>query len=164
MFMIDPIERDKAIQARAMTPAARFHMGFELFEMVRNRMLAGIRARSPELSSDEVEIEFRRILKLQRQQQEKSVYRTVDSMDLICASRFLGSEPISNAQPQRGELGWYFYGDFSIATIDLTFLFLKSPDVCNSEFDLPYLGANRKLHFSIRGSSPHGQGSRPIHT
>lgn len=85
-------------------------------------------------------------------------------MDLIYASRFLGSERISNAQPQGGELGWYFYGDFSIATIDLTFLFLKSPDVCNSEFDLPYLGANRKLHFSIRGSSPHGQGSRPIHT
>jgi hypothetical protein len=51
--MNDPIERDKAIQARSMTPAARFHMGFELFEMVRNRMLAGIRARSPELSRAE---------------------------------------------------------------------------------------------------------------
>ena len=83
MFMIDPIEKDKAIQARSMTPAARFHMGFELFEMVRNRMLAGIRARSPELSNDDVEIEFRRILKLQRQQQEKNIYRTVDSMEQV---------------------------------------------------------------------------------
>ena len=81
VFMIDTIEKDKAIQARLMTPAARFHLGFELFEMVRNRMLAGIRARSPELSNDEVEIEFRRILTTRRQQQEKSIYRTVDSME-----------------------------------------------------------------------------------
>jgi hypothetical protein len=81
VFMIDHIGRDKAIQARSMTPAARFHMGFELFEMVRNRMLAGIKARSPELSNDEVEIEFRRILSLQRQQHEKNIYRTVDSAE-----------------------------------------------------------------------------------
>ena len=79
--MNDPMARDKVIQARSMTPAARFHMGFELFEMVRNRMLAGIRARSPELSDGDVEIEFRRILKLQRQQQEKNIYRTVDTVD-----------------------------------------------------------------------------------
>ncbi len=81
VFMNEPIGRDKAIQARSMAPAARFHMGFELFEMVRNRMIAGIRARSPELSNDEVENEFRRILKLQRQQQEKNIYRIVDSVE-----------------------------------------------------------------------------------
>jgi hypothetical protein len=79
--MFDEIGRDKSVQARSMTPVARFHMGFELFEMVRNRMLSGIRIRSPELSNDEVEIEFRRILKLQRQQQEKNVYRIVDSAE-----------------------------------------------------------------------------------
>jgi hypothetical protein len=56
--MVDPIERDKAIQARSMTPAARFHMGFELFEMVRNRMLVGIRARSPELSKLDPQLSF----------------------------------------------------------------------------------------------------------
>jgi hypothetical protein len=44
-------------------------------------MLAGIRARSPELSDGDVEIEFRRILKLQRQQQEKNIYRTVDTVE-----------------------------------------------------------------------------------
>jgi hypothetical protein len=44
-------------------------------------MLAGIKARSPELSNDEVEIEFRRILSLQRQQHEKNIYRTVDSAE-----------------------------------------------------------------------------------
>jgi hypothetical protein len=33
------------------------------------------------LSNDEVQIEFRRILKLQRQQQEKNIYRTVDSVE-----------------------------------------------------------------------------------
>jgi len=54
-------------------------MGFELFEIVRNRMLAGIRSRSPELSNDEVELEFRRILRLQRHQQDKNIYRTIDS-------------------------------------------------------------------------------------
>jgi len=77
--MLDEIARDKTSQARLMTPEARFRMGFELFEIVRNRMLAGIRSRSPELSNDQVELEFRRILRLQRHQQEKNIYRTIDS-------------------------------------------------------------------------------------
>ncbi|MCE2798146.1 MAG: hypothetical protein LW724_01205 [Planctomycetaceae bacterium] len=48
-------------------------------QVIRNRMLAGIRSRSPELSNDQVELEFRRILRLQRHQQEKTIYRTIDS-------------------------------------------------------------------------------------
>jgi hypothetical protein len=79
--MLDKIAKDKIRQARSLTPAARFRMGFELFEIVRNRMLAGIKCRSPELSNEEVEIEFRRILNLQRQQQEKNIYRIVDSVE-----------------------------------------------------------------------------------
>jgi hypothetical protein len=81
--MFDEIGRDKKAQALSMTPVARFRMGFALFEMVRNRMLAGIRARSPELTNDEVEVEYRRILRLQRLQQEKNIYRPVDSTEQI---------------------------------------------------------------------------------
>lgn len=74
------IQQSKILQASAMTPAERFHAGFELFEMVRKRMLAGIRTENPTWEESAVEAEFRRRLKLQREQQERSIYRKVSSV------------------------------------------------------------------------------------
>ena len=77
----DSIHSAKVARARAMTPGQRFHAGFELFEIVRKRMLAGIRSEFPEFSQTEVDAEFRRRLQVQRQQREKLVYKVVGTVD-----------------------------------------------------------------------------------
>ena len=52
-----------------LTQGQRFHAGFELFETVRRRMLAGIRSEFPAFAEFEVEAEFRHRLRKQREQQ-----------------------------------------------------------------------------------------------
>ena len=75
------IQQSKILQAAAMTPAERFHAGFELFEMVRRRMLAGIRSEYPNWAESQIEEEFRQRLRLQRERQEKSIYKVVETSD-----------------------------------------------------------------------------------
>lgn len=77
------IRQSKIEQASKMTPAERLHAGFELFEMARNRMLAGIRSENPNWDSAQVDVEFRRRLQLQREREERSIYRLVESSEKV---------------------------------------------------------------------------------
>ena len=76
-----PIRQAKAVQAASMTPEQRFLATFELFEVVRQRMLAGIRAENPQKTEAEVEAEFRWRLQAQRDREDRSIYQLVEAAE-----------------------------------------------------------------------------------
>lgn len=65
---------DKVARARAMNAADKLFCGVRLFDLVRLRMLAGIRGRHPDWSDPEVEAEFRRQLSVVRRLDEQRTY------------------------------------------------------------------------------------------
>jgi hypothetical protein len=77
------IHESKAARARAMDPAEKFLAGPRLFEMVRERMLCGIRDRHTEWGEAAVEAEFGRQMAAIRAREERGIYTPVpqDAID-----------------------------------------------------------------------------------
>ena len=77
------ILQSKAARARAMDQADKFLAGPRLFDIVRERMLCGIRDRHPQWGEAEVEAEFGRQMLAIRAREERGVYTPVpqDAID-----------------------------------------------------------------------------------
>jgi len=77
------ILESKAARARAMDPVEKFLAGPRLFDMVRERMLCGIRDRHPQRGEAEVEAEFGRQMAAIRAREERGIYTPVpqDAID-----------------------------------------------------------------------------------
>lgn len=77
------ILESKAARARAMDPVEKFLAGPRLFDMVRERMLCGIRDRHPQWGEAAVEAEFGRQMAAIRAREEQGVYTPVpqDAID-----------------------------------------------------------------------------------
>lgn len=67
------IARDRVAAARTMDQGATLTAGARLFDVVRGRMLAGIRGQHPDWPAGEVEAEFRRQLALLRLRDERGI-------------------------------------------------------------------------------------------
>lgn len=67
----------KAERAKAMPGWQKMLAGPRLFDQVRELMKAGIRARNPDWSEDEIHSEFLAILAKQREVAERGIYRLV---------------------------------------------------------------------------------------
>lgn len=65
---------DKVARARAMNAGEKLFCGVRLFDLVRQRMLAGIRGQHPDWSNREVETEFQRQLSVVRRLEEQRTY------------------------------------------------------------------------------------------
>ena len=77
------ILESKAARARATDPVEKFLAGPRLFDMVRERMLCGIRDRHPQWGEAAVEAEFGRQMAAIRAREEQGVYTPVpqDAID-----------------------------------------------------------------------------------
>ena len=77
------ILESKAARARAMDPVEKFLAVPRLFDMVRERMLCGIRDRHPQWGEAAVEAEFGRQMAAIRAREEQGVYTPVpqDAID-----------------------------------------------------------------------------------
>lgn len=77
------ILESRAIRARAMDKADKFLAGPRLFDIVRERMLCGIRDRHPQWGEAEVEAEFGWQMVAIRAREERGVYTPVpqDAID-----------------------------------------------------------------------------------
>lgn len=77
------ILESKAARARAMDPVEKFLAGPRLFDMVRERMLCGIRDRHPQWGEAAVEAEFGQQMAAIRAREEQGVYTPVpqDAID-----------------------------------------------------------------------------------
>jgi len=64
--LIDDIFRDKVLRARRMNPEAKIRAGLELFAMVRERMIEGLRAENPEADESTIRDLFGRRLAILR--------------------------------------------------------------------------------------------------
>lgn len=69
------IGRRKALMARTLASGAKLVAGARLFDVARNRILAGIRSRHPDWPADRIEREFRRLLALVRQREERGIFK-----------------------------------------------------------------------------------------
>lgn len=72
------IARDRADTARCLAPGLKLIVGARLFDVVRRRMLAGIRDRHPNWPPAEIEMEFRRQLAVLRQREDRGVFTPVE--------------------------------------------------------------------------------------
>jgi hypothetical protein len=77
------ILESKSARARAMDQAEKFLAGPRLFDIVRERMLCGIRDRHPQWGEAEVEAEFGRQMTAIRAREERGIYTPVaqDAID-----------------------------------------------------------------------------------
>jgi hypothetical protein len=66
--------RDKVANGRRMAPGDKLFCGVRLFDLVRRRMLAGIRSQHPAWRDAEVDAEFLRQLAIARRLDERGVY------------------------------------------------------------------------------------------
>ena len=73
----DSIQRSKVERAREQSVSEKLADGVRLFDQVRERIKAGIRARQPELDDEAVHLEFLATLAQQRTREEKNVYTIV---------------------------------------------------------------------------------------
>lgn len=71
------ILRSKAERARAASPGSKLLDGPRLFDLVRERIKAGMRSRNPDWSAERVHFEFLNQLSRQRRHAEKNVYRLI---------------------------------------------------------------------------------------
>jgi hypothetical protein len=74
------IFRDKVAHARLVDPGIKLVAGARLFDVARERMLAGIQSRHPEWQPAVVAAECDRQLKLLRQREERGIFALVDSL------------------------------------------------------------------------------------
>lgn len=84
--LIDDIERSKVEQACRMTPEQRFLSGFELFDLSRLFMIAGIRMQHPDADEQEVRRLFRQrldIAKSLENHNEAAYRRTLESLSNV---------------------------------------------------------------------------------
>lgn len=70
----------KAANSRRMDPGDKLVAGARLFDIARQRMLAGIRSRHPEWGDGEVEAEFVRQIAILRGLEERGVYTPCGSV------------------------------------------------------------------------------------
>lgn len=70
----------KAANGRRMDSGEKLVAGVRLFDMARNRMLAGIRSRHPEWAEAEVAGEFNRRMTILRERDERGVYTPCGSL------------------------------------------------------------------------------------
>jgi len=75
------IQRSKVERAKAMPPENKLLEGARLFDMVRARMLDGIRNQFPAWTEEQVREEFRRRLDLQRRREERGIYQEFGVID-----------------------------------------------------------------------------------
>jgi hypothetical protein len=73
----EAIARGKVEAARTSAPSEKFLAGARLFDIVRNRMLAGIRSLHPEWGEAEVEAEFSERLKTVRRLEDRGIFTPV---------------------------------------------------------------------------------------
>jgi len=71
------IFRDKAAKARHMDPGLKLTAGARLFDVARNRMIAGIRSAHPDWSDAEINAEFCRQLQVLRDREDRGVFTPV---------------------------------------------------------------------------------------
>jgi hypothetical protein len=71
------IFRDKAAKARHMDPGLKLTAGARLFDVARNRMIAGIRSGHPDWSDAEIGAEFCRQLQVLREREDRGVFTPV---------------------------------------------------------------------------------------
>ena len=71
----DSMFLDRVRQARQRSPEQKLVEGLELFDLACEVARAGIRSQSPELDGNGVEQELRRRLTIQRQLDERDLYR-----------------------------------------------------------------------------------------
>ena len=71
------IFRDKAAKARHMDPGLKLTAGARLFDVARNRMIAGIRSGHPDWSDAEIDAEFCRQLQVLREREDRGVFTPV---------------------------------------------------------------------------------------
>ena len=71
------IFRDKAAKARHMDPGLKLTAGARLFDVARNRMIAGIRSAHPDWSDAEINAEFCRQLQVLRDREDQGVFTPV---------------------------------------------------------------------------------------
>lgn len=71
---------DKVARTRAMSAGDKLFCGVRMFDVVRPRMLAGIRGQHPDWSDREVEAEFRRRPSVVRQLAEQRIYTPCGSL------------------------------------------------------------------------------------
>lgn len=71
------IFREKAAKARRMDPGLKLTAGARLFDVARNRMIAGIRSAHPEWSDAEINAEFCRQLQVLREHEDRGVFTPV---------------------------------------------------------------------------------------
>ena len=71
------IFRDKATKARHMDPGLKLTAGARLFDVARNRMIAGIRSGHPDWSDAEIDAEFCRQLQVLRDREDQGVFTPV---------------------------------------------------------------------------------------
>ncbi len=72
------IAHDRADKARYLAPGHKLIVGARLFDVVRRRMLAGIRDRHPDWPAADIEMEFRRQLAMLRQREDRGVFTPVE--------------------------------------------------------------------------------------
>jgi hypothetical protein len=71
------IFRDKAAKAMQMDPGLKLTSGARLFDVARNRMIAGIRSGHPDWSDAEIDAEFCRQLQVLRECEDRGVFTPV---------------------------------------------------------------------------------------
>lgn len=71
------IQLSRIERAKAMPREEKLLEGARLFDMVRARMLDGIRNQFPSWTEDQVCQEFRRQLDIQRRREERGIYQVV---------------------------------------------------------------------------------------
>ena len=74
------IQRSKVERARS-TSGEKLLEGARLFDMVRQRMLSGIRAQFPSWDEQMAETEFRRRLDMQRRREEREIYTVIGELE-----------------------------------------------------------------------------------
>jgi hypothetical protein len=74
MRLQEMLFRDKVANVRRMNAGDKLLCGVRLFDVVRRRMIAGIRSRHPAWRDAEVEAEFLRQLAIARRLDERGVY------------------------------------------------------------------------------------------
>lgn len=73
----DSIQRSKVARALDQAIEDKLLDGVRLFDQSRERIKAGIRAKNPELTDEQIHREFLRLLAIQRTREEKDIYTVV---------------------------------------------------------------------------------------
>ena len=76
------IQNSKIEKAKLANPGEKLMAGARLFDVVRQRMLCGIRDEFPEWTESEIDAEFRRRIDLQRRRDERGFYTVIGELEI----------------------------------------------------------------------------------